>query len=413
MHYRLKHLTSLHSLPFCTPDGRMAMTTGLDDSGVYLYLPFDYLPAVPASPTADQVRTALKVLVGPWRAYNYSSADDAAAMVSAVLAAVCRPVLDLCPAVLFEASSQGTGKTLAATALGSLMTGRLEGVTPFSGFDDDELRKRFTAGVLTGQQFHCMDNLVGHVASPALAALLTTGRLQDRVLGSSRNVDAAIRSLITFTANNASLSADLLRRTVRVRFDSGVNPIARRFDFSPPDEVLRNRLKIAEAACTIWRGYLNAGSPQIASDDAGGYRQWVRLCRQPVLWLVQEGLTDGLGWQLGDPAACLLTPAESVDPEVQAHGDMLRALWALTEGADFTARQGVAWIKAGRDDDDDDPYGALREAVREMVPGRDDIKARSLGKVLAFRRDRVIGGLALRKRAETRDGCWWAVERVS
>lgn len=411
MSYPLKRLLATHSLPFCTPAGRLVMRPGFDaETGLYLHLPYDYLPSVPNDPSPEQIGVALAVLVGPWRAYTFASADDAAAMVASVLTAVCRPILELCPAILFEAAAQGSGKTLAATALGSLMTGQREGVAPFAGFNDQELLKRFTAGVLTGQRYHCLDNLVGYVNSPTLAALLTTGRVQDRVLGSSRTVDAAIRALVTMTANNASLSADLLRRTMRVRIDSGVDPIARRFAFTPPDEALRDRLKIAEAACVIWRAYFNAGAPRIAAEDAGGYGQWVALCRQPVLWLQREGFTDRLGWTLGDPAASMLAPAENHDPEIEAHGDMLRALWALSQGADFTARDALVWLKAVGDDDD--PTTLLREAVGEFLPGRQEVTARSLGKAFGFRRDRVVRGLVLRRGRQTRDCTWWAVERA-
>ncbi len=411
----LKHLKAIQTLPFCIPGGRLVTQVGWDrETGLYLHLPHDYASNIPAEPTRDHLRAALVRLVAPWRAYRWASPDDAAGLVSAVLASVCRAALDLCPATLFDASQQGSGKTLGAVALGSLLTGRREGVSPFSGFDDDELRKALIAGVLAGQQFHCLDNLIGHVTSPCLAAVLTAGRVQGRVLGASRTVDASIRAMITMTSNNASLSADLLRRTVRVRVDSGLSPITRRFEFSPPDEALRDRLSIAEAACVIWRAYFNAGAPRIADDDAGGFVEWVMLCRQPVLWIAREGVHDMLGWELGDPAASMLALAENHDPEVETHGDMLRAIYALTEGSDFSAHEALQWAKAGEHADHMQPAAMLRDAVTEMIPGRTLPTARSLGRCLGFRRDRAVGGLVLRQRGLSRGGAaYWAVSRVT
>lgn len=415
MNYSLNRISAVHSMPFCTPSGRLISKVGWDEeTQIYLNLPFDYAPFIPENPTASEVRKALVVMMSPWKSYSFSTPDDAAAMVSAVLTAVCRVALTICPAVGMDASTQGSGKTLAATALGSLMTGRVEGVTPFGGFNDEELVKQFISGVLISRQFYCLDNLIGYVKSPALAGILTSGRLRGRVLGASREIDAPIRALITMTFNNGSLSADMLRRVMKVRINSGSNPALRRFSFTPPDVAIRDRLKIAEAACVIWRAYFAAGAPQIASDDAGGYGDWVKLCRQPVLWLVREGLTDQLGWPLGDPAASsMTTPAEDSDPEIESHEDMLRALFALSDGSAFSSRDALAWMKAGATCAFDAVHSQLHEALTEILaPGRSELTAKQLGKAFSFRRDRVVAGFVLRKGLKGRDGTSWTVQLV-
>jgi hypothetical protein len=400
---QMKRLAAVHSLPFFTPAGRLVCRNGHDtDTGknggtnIWLHLPFDYSPNIPDHPTPGQVRAALGQLVSPWRGYSWATPDDAAAMVCSVLTAVCRPVLELCPAVCLDGSVQGAGKTKAATALGSLMTGRREGVTPFSGFDDQELRKRIMAGVVAGQAFHCLDNLIGVVKSPALAAVLTSGRLVDRLLGSSKLIDASIQALFTMTANNASLSSDVQRRTMVARIDSGSSPTLRRFAFDPVNEALRDRLKIAEAACTIWRAYFNAGAPRIAGDDAGGFTAWSNLCRQPVLWLQREGLADQLGWELGDPAASMLADPADGDPEIEAHGDLLRALFKLAEGTGFDSHEVLRWYGAGEHSRSDSEFSVLREVLKELT-GHKAVapSARTVGRVLMNRRDRVVGGLKL------------------
>jgi hypothetical protein len=259
-----RYLRALTLLPFATPTGRIVSQAGYDpETQLYLHLPMDYAPSVPDHPSEEQVRRAAACLVSPWRAYRWATGNDAAGMVSAVLTAICRPGLDICPAVLFDASTQGSGKTKAATALGSLMMGRREGVMPFSGIDDDELRKHVIAGALTGSGFYCLDNIVGFFKSPALAAVLTSGRLQGRVLGASRSVDASIRALFTLTANNMSMDADLQRRTMAIRIDSGSDPTHRHFAFDPVNEALQRRLQIAEAACTLWRSFIQAPYPPI------------------------------------------------------------------------------------------------------------------------------------------------------
>jgi hypothetical protein len=408
----LRHLTAVHSLPFCTPSGKLILREGYDpETGLYLHLPLGQTFNVPVAPTTEQVRAALPVLMAPFRAYSWASPDDAAAAVSAVLTAICRPALDIAPAVLVDAAAQGSGKTKFATALGSLMTGRREGVLPFSGIDDDELRKQIISGVLTGQLFYLLDNCVGFFKSPTLAAVLTSGRLQGRVLGASRTVDASIRALVTLSSNNMSMDADLSRRTLRCRVDSGVNPTHRRFAFDPVNEALTHRFKIAEAACVIWRAYFNAGSPRVADDDAGGFTAWSRLCRQPVLWMAREGLADRLGWQLGDPAAAMLADPSGSDPEIEAHGELLVSLHALADGGEFSAREVLEWYEVGGSDGDG-AFRLLHEAVTDCLNLRAGQRPspRSLGWMLKNRRDRAVRSLVLRARNDLGSGaCSWRI----
>jgi hypothetical protein len=113
-----QYLKAMALLPFATPSGRIVSQAGYDrETQLYLHLPMEHAVRVPDTPAADEVREAVGVLTAPWRAYRFATGDDAAAMVSAVLTAVCRPLLDICPATVFDASVQGSGKSMAATAL--------------------------------------------------------------------------------------------------------------------------------------------------------------------------------------------------------------------------------------------------------------------------------------------------------
>lgn len=395
----MKRLTQVHSLPCVTSSGRLLATCGWDaETCVYFDLPFDYRAQVPLRPTDDAVRRALVVMASPFRAYRWATPADAAGIMSGVLTAVCRPFLRVAPMFIIDASTMGSGKTKAAIALGSLLTGRYEGITPFSGLNDEELRKRIMAGVLEGVRFHCLDNLVGHVKSATLSGVLTSGRLSDRKLGVTGNVEGECRALMTGTANNVSLEADILRRTVRVRIDSGVRPTERSFDFDPCDVALRDRMAIAEAACTLLMAYFNDGSPAMTQDDAGGFADWSKMCRHPLLWAQRKGLTDLLGWHLTDPATSMMVKAEQLDPELSTLEGFLRAVHALTGGARFTAKDVVDWFRLGDGAAANDATFDVRETLSEWLPGRRDVSSRTIGSVLVNRHDRHVGGLVLRQR---------------
>lgn len=407
-----RYLAGIVDLPYVTAAGRVVMKPGYDaETCTYLEVPRDRQIVVPESPTPEQVRAALEVMMAPWSAYGFSDTNSAGGAVSAVLAAVCRSSLDLCPAYLWEASQQGSGKTKAATALGAVIEGRRPAVTPFAATSsDDELRKRLLASVIAGDRFTCLDNVTGHLKSAALSAALTGGWVKDRDLGFSRMAEGAVRSLMTLTGNNASLDADLMRRTVTIRIDGGVNPTQRAFRFCPVSEALTHRRAIAEAACTVLCAYFAAGAPDIVAGDAGGWTSWARLCRQPVLWLAREGLADGLPWHLSDPAFSMLADPSEGDPEIEATSDLMRALNALSEGADFTVAEALKWVNAG-EHDDEGAAGLLRSAVLECT-GKLALSARSMGHVLKFRRDRPVHGLKLLARAGGSKFKTWRVVHV-
>lgn len=407
----LKVLRGVVDLPYPTRSGKVVTRPGYDEeTGVYLDLDHSWTPNIPNRPTREQVSVAVVQMMRPWRGYRFSSADDAAGMVSSVLAALSRASLQLCPAILMDAAQQGSGKTKAAMALCGLVEGRLPAVTPWSaGGNDDEVKKWLLSCVMGNARSVVLDNIVGHVKSAALAGVLTSGRISGRVLGESRTVDAAARFLLTMTGNNASLDADMLRRTVRVRIEAGVDPTHKAFDFDPVTEALRQRRCIAEAAGTVWQAYSAAGSPDIVAGDAGGFSDWNRLCRQVVLWLVREGLADGLPWQLGDPAGSMLADASYSDPEVDALGDLLHSLHEVHAGSPFLAAEVLALYKAGGVGSGEAVAGRVRSAVDDLMGGRQPT-ARTLGMMLKNRRDRPARGLKLLEGGTDRDGRkFWSV----
>lgn len=391
----MRYLAGSVDLPYVTPKGEVITRPGWEPTTcLYLNLPPDYTLQMPMSPTAEQIGEALAVMMEPWRAYRFASPDAAAGMLSAVFAAISRPVMDLCPAYVIDAAVQGSGKTKAATALGALIEGRRPAVTAFAASNDDELRKRLLSEAVEGQRFTCIDNATGFVKSPTLAAVLTTGRLKDRILGKSQMVEANVRSLLTLTANNCAMDADLQRRSVQIRIDAGDAPTHRAFDFDPVTSALVNRRSIAAAVCVVLRAYFAAGAPDIVSGDAGGFADWNRLCRQPVLWLASEGMADALPWgSLADPATSMLADPADTDPEVEALRNLLRALWSLSRGDSFTSSDVGRWRDAGAHEPDG-PLSAVRDALIDLT-GKADQSATSLGKVLAYRRDRAAGGLRL------------------
>lgn len=414
----LSRLVGTVTMPYPTPSGRIVTKPGFDaETGLLLHLEPGHTVNVPSNPSEAQICEALRTMAAPWSAYRFASADDAAALLSAIITAVCRPVLPLAPGFLLEACQQSSGKTLAARALGNLALGVRCGVTPYAkGDGDDEVRKRLFSIAIGGLPFTCIDNVVGTFKSAALAAMLTTGVISDRVLGRSEELSVDARILVTASGNNCVTDADLGRRLAVIRLDAGNDPKLRKFSFDPPECALGQRQRIAAAVCTLIAGWVAAGRP-VPSDDAGGFVDWTAVCRAPVLWAAAQGFADVLGWgAVGDSAASLLRDAAEFDPEVESLGELLRGLYAATGGAVFKSSDVLTLYTSGADARDDaEPDGMVHRAARDILGLRaqDTPSAKSLGRALQFRRERVVGSLKLLARGSPQAATKsWQVVRV-
>jgi len=78
--------------------------------------------------------------------------------------------------------------------------------------DNEELRKRITAVLLSGTPFALFDNITRRLDSGVLSAALTAERWSDRVLGLSKMVRLPIRIAWVLTGNNLNFSRELTRR---------------------------------------------------------------------------------------------------------------------------------------------------------------------------------------------------------
>lgn len=67
-----------------------------------------------------------------------------------------------------------------------------------------------------------IDNVVGTIDSPTLAAAITTGEWTDRLLGKSEMVSVPVEGLWLIAGNNVSFTHELMRRLVPIRLDPAV-----------------------------------------------------------------------------------------------------------------------------------------------------------------------------------------------
>lgn len=400
----MKNLKALCHLPFITPAGEIVSAPGFhEETGIYSHFEPDALPPLPDKPNQAEIVGAIQTAMHPWSRYHFASPEDRGAMLAAIMTAICRPALDIAPGFFFDAPVQSSGKTKAASALGVLIKGHRAGITPFTSGPnaEPELVKKLVAMSLVSESFCLIDNVVGVWRSPVLAALVTEGQINERVLGGNQWYRGASRMMLAATGNNASLDHDLGRRLIRIRIDPGVEcPQAREFTFDPVDMALSTRLAVSHAVLVLVQAFQEGGSPGLGRGDAA-FSEWNRLVRRVVLWLQAEGYAEaaGLG-PLGDPAHSILEAASADDPDTEAARALLISLDETFHGESFTAREVFTLFSNGRCD--------VFEALHSIL-GRRDVTPISLGRTLANRRDKIVGGLVLRRQGEDKRGTLWMV----
>jgi hypothetical protein len=388
---KLKNLTAVITAPTLRPDGTVFDTPGYDAETGLLFEADEYLALVPAAPALAEVDSALDTLLHPFKDFPFASVRDQGVFLAALLTAIVRPALPTAPAFGLDAPVQASGKTLLALCISMLATGQTPTVWPHTaGRDDEEVRKRLMTALSKNSLALIWDNLVGQFDSPAMAAALTTPTITDRILGKSESVTIPNRAITIFTGNNLTLTGDLTRRVLICRIDPKTDrPFARRFGLDPLTYVEEHRQEMARAALTIIRGYLSS-SKTPAEGRMASFELWDDYVRQTVVWVDNE-VRAGF---FTDPMQAVMG-AQAADPEQEALSLLLSAWQVVLGSASFTASDALTAIFQTVDQSKLSAKAQLLGSLTELNHDRPISSARALGRLLGYRKDRIVDGRCL------------------
>lgn len=397
----LKPLTAVVTAPTLRPDGSVLSAPGYDNATGLLFDAESLPMHIPEAPTRRDSVAALEFLLKPFEAFPFATPLDRAVHLAALLTAAVRPILPTSPAFAYDAPVQGSGKTLLARCVGILTEGKDPAVWPHTGGrDDEEVRKRLFTVLRSGARSMIWDNVVGTFDSAALASALTNSTFSDRILGASQASEVPNRMVMLLTGNNLSLAGDLPRRVLVSRIDPQTDkPYARAFDLDPAAYCLAHRQRMLGSALVLIRAMLTHGCAVPGAGKMASFEQWDAWVRQAVIY-ANELQPDRFGDVMD-----AVNLNQAADPEQEA----LRALLAAWETSIGTARVQTAEVVKRATECFTNPQ--LREALEEFLPhGR--LNAKSVGKMLAYRKDRVCNGLRLESAGEDRAGRWWRLVKL-
>lgn len=270
-------LQSIVKAPTFGPDGSLQLTPGYHPASKTYYVPCGEAPDIPQNPTAaDVARAKQLVLEEIFGDFPFAADADRAHAVALFLLPFVRSMIHgPTPLHLIEASSQGSGKGLLADVALRPALGRAVGIIP-PPRDDEELRKAITARLCEGRAAVVLDNVYS-LTSAILAAALTAEVWDDRVLGRNETISLPVRWVWAATGNNATVSTDIARRSIRIRLTPMTDKPWLRKDFRHPDLqywVSENRHDLIWAALVLTQSWIAAGMPKPNVIPLGSYVSW-------------------------------------------------------------------------------------------------------------------------------------------
>lgn len=314
-------LTSIVRTPTFAPDGRLEVETGYRPASGSYYDPNNAIevPRVSEKPSNDELESAKNLILNELLGdFPFASESDRAHAVALLLLPFVRNMISgPTPMHLIEASTQGSGKGLLADVLLYPSLGEPVGIMP-PPRDDEELRKNVTSRLREGWPAVLIDNVYS-LRSAILAAALTAETWTDRMLGKNETVSLPVRWAWAATGNNATVSTDIARRSVRIRLTPAEEKPWLRDDFKHPDLKLwaaRNRGDLVWAALTMVQAWVAAGMPEAGIAPLGSFESWSK---------VLGGILDYVG--ITGFLANIVEFYESADAESAAWQELTAAWW--------------------------------------------------------------------------------------
>jgi hypothetical protein len=407
----IRPLSLVTETPSLRPDGSVLDRPGYDASTAIVYLPDQEYPAIPKAPTQPDAMRALLSLLELFADFPFASEPARYVPIAAILTMLGRPaIVGAVPAMLFDASTRGSGKSLIEHVVAVVTTGRSASIATYP-VQEEELEKILAAAALFGSRLLTLDNITSSFGCGPLDKCITADdRVQIRILGKTEQRELAWRALVLGSGNNVVLGADTARRCLVSRLEPMTDRPEDRTGFKHPDLlgfVRSHRGALVRDGLTILRAFALAGRPNATSFTWGSFNAWAQLIPAAIAFA-------------GGPnvLAARAVTAGVEEPEVDALRALLAGLPRLSE-LPMTAKTIVTSLytheRVRGKDLPPDGHDELRTAIEFFAnpkPGQAPDPKR-LGNGMRKHRGRIVG----RRRLVSKPGhggvSVWSVETLT
>ncbi|MDP1589290.1 MAG: hypothetical protein Q8M07_16185 [Prosthecobacter sp.] len=235
------------------------------------------MPELPEHPTADHIDVAVSMVHGIISDFPFVDVASRTNAIAAILTPVVRPATKgPTPLALFDATTQGTGKSLLSEVVSLITSGR-EAPMFSAPRDAEEWRKALTSVLREGSAVVVIDNVSYRLDNGDFCKALTETTHGDRVLGKSQTINLPVRCAWIATGNNIQLGGDLPRRCYWIRMDAKCSKPFQRTGFKHKrlkEYVLKHRGELLAALLTLARAWFVAGRPEPSLTPVGSFEDW-------------------------------------------------------------------------------------------------------------------------------------------
>jgi hypothetical protein len=324
-------ITSILNVPFVKKDGTIVRKAGLDsETGLYLNFNDGMFEGIPSDPTSAQCAAAVELVNDiAFAGYVFESENDRRGAWGTLLTALTRQSYPLAPASLANAHEPGCGKTTLMSTCVFVASG-IDMAVSQAG-NDEEMQKGLLSQLARGAPSIVFDNLRegSSFYFLSLAALLTSTRLEGRLLGLNEIGTYHTRIFIGLTGNKIVLKNDWHRRLMVVNLrkrDDAKEKFGHSVDYT--NKVKANREVLVCALLTLVVASMKAlaGGEKHKCNGSSDFGEWDLWVREP---LARAGLGDLRDNFLANKAA---------DVEGQLRQDVLRPLFFILGDKDGTGR---------------------------------------------------------------------------
>ena len=297
---------------------------------------------------------------------------DRTNLYAAIITRICRRAYAMAPMIMFDKPKSGTGATLLVGLVALLATGKHPERVTYCNGEMVEFEKRVAATCRAASGVVLLDNLSGTMASSMLAELLTADdSFTARDLGTTRNLSFNPRNFVIMgTANNVTMTAELVNRTLPVRLNAGVERPDQRTGFRHPDVkdyLVENLPRLSNAALSLVHHWLEKGRPP-ATELPQALRRYPAWQRQTAAVLEAAGFADFAGNAVEFEERAVTDAEAAQHPFVQ--------WWWDTHQSNPVMVKDLATVALG------DPNDEHSEAMLHVKGGTDKIRNTNLSKLI-------------------------------
>jgi hypothetical protein len=279
MEWEFPVLQGIIEAPAFREDGTIITAPGYDEQSSLYYAQQDGLsmPELPEHPTTDHIDVAVNMVQDIISDFPFVDVASRTNAIAAILTPVVRPAIKgATPLALFDATTQGTGKSLLSEVVSLITSGR-EAPMFSAPRDAEEWRKALTSVLREGSAVVVIDNVSYRLDNGDFCKALTETTHGDRVLGKSQTINLPVRCAWIATGNNIQLGGDLPRRCYWIRMDAKCSKPFQRTGFKHKrlkEYVLKHRGKLLAALLTLARAWFVAGRPEPSLTPVGSFEDW-------------------------------------------------------------------------------------------------------------------------------------------